>query len=248
MKGRILDGSSYEFPDKGYVNYLKSLLPRQIEPRPTGISDACAVDDLDDRLGVVAEILKTDREHPESLLFIESAQFVNPYAACRDAVKKTIENGGQEYIQLFPNQPRPLLWFGDEEHLTQFGATAASIETALILAERMDTSADQQQLDFYRQFVFDAYDLDIGEEYIRLELLSADRALVEDLIFNWTVAGNGEEALSVQEAGKTEVEFSLLGDVSEYFIRVVIHDQDGRYYLRGGFDLSELPAENGEAE
>jgi len=245
LKGRLVDGRAYEFPDKGYVNYLKSLLPGKLEGLAEGSGDACTVDDLDDRLKVVEDILQIDREQPEALLFIESAQYLNPYEPCRERVMQAMEANEGDYVQLFPGQPRPLLWFGDEEHLTQFGATAASIETALILAGRMDTPVNEQQLDFYRQFVFESYDLDIRQDSLQIALLPAESALAEELVFNWTVTWNGEEVFTNSETGQTAIAVPLAGDAVEYFIRVVIHDQDGRYYLRGGFDLSELPGGSG---
>lgn len=98
-----------DLPFKGYVNYFHSLSMDVPNPEDFTVKDDCNVWDMDDRLDVVTQILEINKESKGNLLFIESPQYVNKYAACQEQVIDHIEEQGGEYEILFEQEGRSRL-------------------------------------------------------------------------------------------------------------------------------------------
>ncbi|MDO9546325.1 MAG: hypothetical protein Q7J07_06200 [Pelolinea sp.] len=237
IKDKVEAGWHVDLPHQGYENYLKSLLPHE---KPSKSSDAiasCPTPDLEKRLSVTEDILRISRKDSEGLLFIEAPQYINKHENCRDQTVDLIERYDISYETLLKDQDRSLLWFGDDQHMTQFGAIIATVETAQILADQLNIGINRDMLAYYQSYFFRDYTLVQEGDTITLNLIPENVETIQDVNFTWNVSLNNESILKIEEKGKNKLNFTLPEPTGNYFIHIVIHNPAGNYYLRGGFDL-----------
>ncbi len=226
-----------ELPHKGYENYLKSILPGEIQSETPDEIASCPIDDFKDRLSVTEDILQINQKHSEDLLFVEAPQYINKYENCRDQAIDLIESYEVSYKTLFNDQGQSLLWFGDYQHMTQFGAIIASVETAELLAHELNIEIHPEALDYYRSYFFKDYTLVQEGDNISMNLIPDNNESLMDLVFKWEIFLDGESVYKIEEKGKNELKYALPEPIGDYFIHIMINNPTSNYYLRGGFDL-----------
>lgn len=225
-----------DLPHKGYENYLRSL-PLQPETPAADLVDGCAITDLDARLAAAAELLQIAQKEGQAVTLIEAPQYINPYATCREPIAATAERYGSTYLTLFVEPYRSPLWFGDDEHMTQFGAIIASVETAQFLADKLDIAINRDMLAYYRSYFYRDYTLEQTGNTVTLTLIPEDEAAIQAVDFAWDVSLNGDIIFESDGKGMNQLSFTLPDAKGEYFLHVVIHNPISSYYLRGGFEL-----------
>ena len=169
------------------------------------------------------------------MVIIETPQFENPFTNCREHTAELAAQYGVEYITLLNDAPRPPLWFGDDEHMTQFGALIASVETAQNLADMLDIAINQEMLAIYQRYFFQNYSLERDRDVVTVTLFPENLQAMADMHIAWYVTHNGESFLEVEEIGMLNLSFTLPEMDGKYFIRTVMFDPAIHYYLRGGF-------------
>lgn len=226
-----------DLPHQGYENYLRSLPPQQEPPQLSeGIGD-CSISDLEARLSVTEEILQIAQKEAQNITFIEAPQYLNLYENCRDQVVDLTEKYDVSYQTLLDGTYRSPLWFGDDEHMTQFGAIIASVETAQLLADQLNIDLNRDALAYYQSYFFLDYTLVPEGDSITLTLIPENYEAISDVDFIWKVSLNDQSILKIEEKGKNELNFTLPEPTGKYYINIVIHNPASSYYLRGGFDL-----------
>ena len=143
-----------ELPHQGYFNYMESLpqlKPGASEKQPPA---QCPITDLDKRLEVIRQIIQLDQTNQPKLMFVEAPQLLNDFEACRQEAIQRIRADGGDYQVLLQDEGRPRLWFGDHEHMTQFGAIIASVELAELLSQKLDLPVNEKALAYYRDLFF----------------------------------------------------------------------------------------------
>ena len=227
-----------ELEHRGYENYLVSLLPGQIKIEPPDETAPCPIPDFEGRLSVTEDILKINQKHSEDLLFIETPQYINKYENCRDQALELIEGYEVSYETLFNDQDRSLLWFGDHQHMTQFGAIIASVETAELLSHKLNIQMHPEPLNYYRSLFFQDYTLVHEGDNLSINLIPVNDEAVTDLVFRWEVFLDGKSVYIIKEKGENILEYTLPEPTGEYFIHIMITNPARDYSLRGGFDLN----------
>ena len=224
-------------PYQGYENYLKSL-PLDAERKPQTILDnACPVPDMAARLAVTEELLQTAQRAEQAMVVMETAQFVQQFPQCRDAAAELAGRYGVEYIQLMEDEALPPLWFGDEVHMTQFGAVIASVEVAQRIAELLEIPINRELLEVYQSYFFSGYTLEQNGGNVTVTLIPQDADAIREMQFQWDVSRNNEIFLEVEEAGMHSLRFTLPESGGNYFIHIVMYNPAIHYYLRGGITL-----------
>jgi len=226
----------FDLPYQGYENYLVSL-PLDTELDPDMEAGDCPILDFEERLTVTESILQNAKEDNQPVVIMETPQFVNPFARCRDQVVELAANFGVEYVPLMENDPRPPLWFGDDEHMTQFGALRASVETAQYLADALDIAINKEMLEIYQRYFFSDYTLDQDGNAVTITLIPDNPQALADMHFDWYVRHKSESYLEEEGIGMLELSFTLPETEGDYFIRVVMFDPAIHYYVRGGFSF-----------
>jgi len=228
-----------ELPHQGYFNYMESLLPIGWGGEPKPAPETCGIPDLPQRLEKTAEIIALDLENPAELLFVEAPQLVNDFAACREEVMRGVQALGGEYLTLLEDQSRARLWFGDHEHMTQFGALIASVELAERLAERLDLTVDAEALAFYRSYFFRDYTISRNSGQVSVQLIPYDEESASNLYFTWSLF-QGEQQLDQAEGiNQSQMTFTLPEPEGVYTLQVNIYNLDGSYNLRGIFNVPQ---------
>jgi hypothetical protein len=223
---------SVELPHKGYENYLKSLLPGQIQSKKPSEIGSCPTSDFEDRLSVTEDILQISQKHSEGLMFIEAPQYINEYENCRDQAIDLIESYDVSYETLFNDHGRSPLWFGDYQHMTQFGAIIASVETAELLAQNFNFDISPENLDYYRSYFFSDYTFTQEGNSINIILIPENNEALKNLDFKWEVFLDGKSIYKIEETGKNELKATLPEPVGTYFFHIMINNPDSDYYLR----------------
>ena len=226
-----------ELPHRGYENYLRSLLPGQIQSKIPDEIASCPISDFEDRLSVTEDILQINQKHLEDLLFIETPQYINEYENCRGQAINLVESYGVSYETLFNDQDRSPLWFGDYQHMTLFGAIIASVETAELLSRELNIQMNPEALNYYRSYFFRDYTLVQEGDSLRINLIPDNNEALVDLDFRWEVFLNDESVYKIEEKGKNELKYTLPEPIGDYFIHIMINNPAINYSLRGGFDL-----------
>ena len=226
-----------ELPHKGYENYLKSLTPWELEIESPGQNDPCPIPDFEDRLSVTEDILQKSNKHLGELFFIETPQYINKFENCRAQAVNLINRYEVPYTILFKEQDLPLLWFGDHQHMTQFGAIIASVETAEFLSDELNIEMNAEALNYYQSYFFIDYTIVQEGEKISINLVPYDKETFTDLIFKWEVFLNDKSILRIKAKGKNEITYTIPEPIGNYFIHIVIVNPTGNYPLRGGFDF-----------
>ena len=228
---------SVELPHKGYENYLKSILPGQIQSKAPNEIGSCPISDFEDRLSVTEDILQISQKHSGDLIFIEAPQYINKYENCRGQAINLIESYDVSYETIFNDQGRSPLWFGDYQHMTQFGAIIVSVETAELLANKLNIEMNPEMLNYYQSYFFSDYTLVQEDDFVSINLIPENNESLLDLDFKWEVFLNGESVYKIEKKGKNELKFTFPEPTGDYFIHIMINNPDSDYYLRGGFDL-----------
>jgi len=223
-----------ELPHKGYENYLVSL-PLEAEQEIYMESDNCSIADFEKRLEITEAMLQAAEQDGQQVVIMETPQFVNPFSDCRDQLAGLAERYGVAYVSLLDNAPRPPLWFGDDEHMTQFGALIASVETAQYLAETLDISINKEILALYQRYFFRDYTLEREGDRVTITLIPEDPQAMADMNIAWYATHKGESFLEEEEIGMVSLRFTLPETEGKYFIRTVMFDPAIHYYVRGGF-------------
>ena len=128
-----------------------------------------------------------------------------------------------------------LLWFGDHQHMTQFGAIIASVETAELLAKELDIKMNPEALNYYRSYFFNEYSIVHNGDEVTIKLDPMNEDSHKELIYKWEVFHNDDSILRHKAKGKNKLTFTLPEHIGEFFIHIVIVNPDGHYPLRGGF-------------
>ena len=226
-----------ELPHRGYENYLISLLPGQIQIEAPDKTASCPISDFEGRLSVTEDILQINQKHSEDLLFIETLQYINKYENCRDQAMELIESYEVSYETLLNDQARSPLWFGDDEHMTLFGAIISSVETAEILSRELNIQMSPEVLNYYRSFYFRDYTLIQEGDNLSINLIPVNDEALNDLVFQWEIFLDGESVHKIKEKGKNKLEYTLPEPTGAYFIHIMITNPAREFSLRGGFDL-----------
>jgi len=226
-----------ELPHRGYENYMVSLLPGQIQSKTQDETASCPISDFEDRLSVTEDILKINQKHSEDLLFIETPQYINEYENCRDQAMELIEGYEVSYETLINDQARSPLWFGDDEHMTLFGAIISSVETAELLSRKLNIPMHPELLNYYRSFFFKDYIFVQEGDNLIINLIPVNDEVLIDLAFQWEIFLDGESIYKIKEEGKNKLEYTLPEPTGTYFIHIMITNPARDYSLRGGFDL-----------
>jgi len=229
--------NALELPHQGYFNYLESLPPLEAGASSIDVPAECPLSDLEERLAATKDLIELDKQTEESLVFIEAPQLLNDFEACRTEVIQQIESYGGDYAVLLQDQARPRLWFGDHEHMTQFGALVASVELAELLADRLGIPLDEQALAFYRSYFFKDYTLTRSGSQVNVKLMPYDDELSSNLYFKWTLYQN-DEPLDVSEGtNQNKLTVNLPEAEGTYYLDVMIYNLSGGYSLRGRFNV-----------
>ena len=236
LKNELIHGRHVELPHQGYFNYMEPLSPNAQDPLIIEESDECTVEDMQERLAVVEDILKIDAQDDEGLIFFEAPQYKNEYAGCREQVVDLIGEYGIDHKRLFQSQSPSRLWFADDQHINQFGAVIASVETAEILADKLDIEIDEEAFEFYRSYFFKDYTLVVEDDQVTVNLIPFDDETPSNLYFIWTLEHDGEEVQKVEGIRLLEQSFVLPDPEEEYTLDVGIYNMSGSYSLRGVFD------------
>jgi len=237
IKNRLSSGNRVDLPHRGYENYLKSLLPNEIKLKTTESISACQISDFEERLSVLKEILEIDKIHSGQMILIEAPQFINEYENCSNEVIDLAGSYQTSYESLLKEQGRSTLWFGDKQHMTQFGAIIASVEIAELLADKLDITVNQEKLDYYRSYFFRDYTLvqDGGDFTIRL--IPYENEVITDLVFIWEIFLDGESIYKFEEKGKNELVYSLPKQSGDAYVLIKINNPASNYLLRGRIDI-----------
>jgi len=234
LRQRIDADWQVELPYQGYENYLVSL-PLETEYAIDVDSGACPIPDFNERLQITENMLQAATQDGQAVVMIETPQFVNPFAGCREQTTALAARYGVEYISLLDDAPRPPLWFGDDEHMTQFGALIASVETAQYLADRLDIAINKDILEIYRRYFFSDYTFEREGDMVEIALFPDNPQAMANMNITWYGMHNGESFLEEGEDGMITLIFQLPELDAKYFIRVVMFDPAIHYYVRGGF-------------
>jgi len=234
LKQRIDNEWHIALPYQGYENYLVSL-PLETEQEINLVTGNCSIPDFDERLQITETMLQAAEQDGQQVVIIETPQFENPFTNCREQTAELAAQYGVEYITLLNDAPRPPLWFGDDEHMTQFGALIASVETAQNLADMLDIAINQEMLAIYQRYFFQNYSLERDRDVVTVTLFPENLQAMADMHIAWYVTHNGESFLEVEEIGMLNLSFTLPEMDGKYFIRTVMFDPAIHYYLRGGF-------------
>lgn len=237
IKNNWGSNQNVELPHKGYENYLKSLLPGQIQMKTPDEIGSCPISDFEDRLSATEDILQINQKHSEELIFIEAPQYINKYENCRDQAVDLIESYDVAYETLFNDQGRSPLWFGDYQHMTQFGAIIASVETAELLAHKLNFNISPENLNYYRSYFFSDYTFIQEGNSVSINLIPENNEVLINLNFKWEVFLDGKSIYKIEENGKNELKYTLPEPTGAYFFHIVINNPNSDYYLRGGFNL-----------
>ena len=237
LKNRREAGWHEVLPYQGYENYLRSLpLNAQRDPQ-TNLESTCSVPDMAARLTVTEQMLQRAQRAEQLMVIMETAQFVQQFPQCRDAATALAEHYGVEYIQLMEDEELPPLWFGDEVHMTQFGAVIASVEMAQRIAELLEIPINRELLEVYQTYFFSGYTLEQNGDSVTVTLIPHDPEAIQEMQFQWDVSRNNEIFLEVEEAGIHALGFTLPEPSGNYFIHIVMYNPAIHYYLRGGISL-----------
>ena len=236
FKEKIKADGHIDLPYKGYENYLKSL-PPETSGAVSADAENCSIQDLNARLSAAEEIMRISQERGQKLLLVEAPQYLNLHGNCTEQVSDLSERYAIPYQKLLEENYHSPLWFADDQHMTQFGAMIASVETARLLAEELDIAWNKDMLAYYRSYFFHNYTLVQEEDVVTLTLIPENPEAIQDVDFTWTVSHEGEAFSKTEEKGKNSLSFTLPQPTGRYFIHVVIHNPISDYYLRGGFDL-----------
>lgn len=234
LRQRIDADWQVELPYQGYENYLVSL-PLETEYAIDVDSGACPIPDFNERLQITESMLQAAAQEGQAVVIMETPQFVNPFTGCREQTAAMAARYGVDYISLLDDAPRPPLWFGDDEHMTQFGALIASVETAQYLADRLDIAINKDMLAIYRRYFFSDYTLEREGDMVEITLFPDNPQAMANMTITWYGMHNGESFLEEGEDGMVTLEFQLPELDGKYFIRVVMFDPAIHYYVRGGF-------------
>lgn len=226
-----------ELAHKGYFNYMESLPPLKAGVDEDDPPAVCAVADLKQRLETTKEIMNLDSENAPALMFVEAPQLVNEFEACRREVIEAIRNWGGDYQVLLQDQERPRLWFGDHEHMTQFGAVIASVELARLLAEKLDLKVDTRALAYYQTYFFNDYKINRDGREVEVNLIPYDGEAISDLYFTWTLHRDGEEIEKIEGLRQNELTVTLPASDGKYYFHVEIYNPAGAYLLRGNLNI-----------
>ena len=232
------DDEPVELPHQGYFNYMEPLSRGAQDPLTIVESDKCPLTDMQARLAVVEDILQVDVQQGGELVFIEAPQYRNEEAGCRAQVVDVVESYNGDYERLFQGQSPSRLWYADDQHVTQFGAIIASVETAELLAQKAGLEMDQEALAFYRSYFFRDYDLKVEDGQVKVSLIPFDEEAASNLYFTWTLErqDDGEDVFQIEGVRLLEQTFDLPDPDEEYSLDVGIYNLDGSYSLRGTFD------------
>jgi len=223
-------------PHQGYENYLKSL-PLDAERDMGSAGKACTVPDLAARLTVTEGMLLAAQRAEQKMVIMETPQFVSQFPACKQAAVDLAARYGVDYINLMEDEALQPLWFGDEVHMTQFGAIIASVETAQRMAEMLDIPINHELLAVYQSYFFRGYTLEQDGAEVTVTLIAEDKAAIQEMQFAWKVSRNNELFLDIEQAGMHTLRFTLPEPSGEYFIHIVMYNPAIHYYLRGGLTL-----------
>lgn len=230
-------GGRVALSEKGYVNYLRSMLPDQMGTEGEAESVSCLTEDLTERLAVVEEIIHISREEPGGVIFLEAPQVANAFEGCRPQAEDFFERQDVPHAVLMDNRPLPLLYFGDDEHMTMFGAVIASVETAEHLSRELDIPMKPEELSYYRSYIFTDYVVEQSGDQLYIELVPAAPEALKDLVFTWEISIDGESKWKTEKVGKNAFSYTLPQADGEYFVYVLINNPTGPFYLRGGFTI-----------
>ena len=236
LKTKLEAKGHIDLPHKGYENYLKSLPPQTGESAPP-IPVDCSISDLAARLAAAEEIIQMSRERGQRLALIEAPQYINLHESCSEQVIDLSAQYDIPYYALLTEQFHSPLWFADDQHMTQFGAIIASVETARILADQLDIAWNKDMLAYYRSYFFLDYTLVQEGDTVTLTLIPEELEAIQDVDFTWTISLEGEAFSKTEEKGMNSISFTLVQPTGNYFIHVIIHNPVSDYYLRGGFNL-----------
>lgn len=237
IKKKLDAGWHVDLPFQGYENYLTSL-PPQLEPSQASAELVeCAIPDFDERLSITKNILQISQNNQQDLILIEAPQHQNQYENCKNKVVGLVEGYNFSYQTLLENHNRSPLWFGKDQHMTQFGAIIASVETAQLLADKLNIDINREALVYYQSYFFRDYTLVHEDDSVTLTLIPENIEAITDVDFIWTVTLDGQEVFKIEEKGKNELSFTLPEPNGRYYIHIVIHNPVSDYYLRGGFSL-----------
>ncbi len=234
----VIEKGEVELPQQGYANYMESL--PQLKP---GASEKqpptdCPITDMEERLAVVRKIIALSEASQPRLMFVEAPQLLNDFEACREQVIDGTRAEGGDYQVLLQGKGRSRLWFGDHEHMTQFGAIIASVDLAQLLSQKLDLPVNEDALAYYRTYFFKDYTVTRTDDEVTVRLLPYDKSTAGSLKYKWMLfSSDGQKVDAKTGIGKNEMTFTLPDPQASYYLHVEIFNLSGGYFLRGDFEV-----------
>jgi hypothetical protein len=236
----ILNGKNVPivFENQGYLRLTAPLLPDAAQANDAGDPGICPVPDINDRLLITENVIQISTQHPSTLLFMEAPTISNKYKGCQRPINTLLEKHAISHYQLIDTTGYPQLWFRDSNHLTQFGAIIASIETAQHLSETLNIQMNLQELEYFKSYQFKDYTILHDGNRININLIPFDEEAAKKINYQWEVYYKNQLIHKVEIPGDHEFGFTLPDSSGNYVIKVTLNNPAGSYTLKGEFPLA----------
>ena len=223
----------------GYTQRKDPLQEEELKKVDFDEFNTCPNPDLGSRLKTTEQVFKIDQGHPSQLVFIEAPTLTDKYRACVSSTDELFQTYGKPYHRLFEDVKPAMLLYNDPDHLSQFGAIIASIETARILSDELGYAIDPQVLAYYESYQFKDYTLVEDGNRLEFSLIPFDQAQLESLDFTWEVLVKGSPIHKETRRGGTIFVYEFKELPEKYMLRVTINNPAGDYELVGEFTFIE---------
>ena len=224
--------------NQGYHQLSPILNPVEDQVNNFKEPDICLASNFADRLSATEETLRIDESDPSTLLFIESPTYLNEYKGCKSQIYNLLDSFAISHHKLFDNMDLSYLWFYDPNHLSQFGAVIASIETAQLLSENLGIPMNLDALEYFKSYQFKEYQFKKDDKSIYINLIPFDEESSKNLNYQWEVLQDGKIIHMEEIQGGNKFNFILPDLIENYSIMVKINNPGGDYELVGMFPIT----------
>jgi len=233
-----------EIENQGYYPLYNPLLPGKVrKASKCGEQCDCPVSDFNDRLKATDDVLRIDESDLSTLLIIEAPRNPNLCNCCKNQTFALLDSYGIAHFDILENIAASSLWFHKSNHVTQFGAVIASIETAQLLSEKLDIAMNQDALEYFKSFQFRDYTFTKDDKTVSITLIPLNEEVSKNLNYHWVVLRDGE-IFHEEIQGGNQFDFILPDPKGNYLIRVKINNPGGDYELVGEFSVNkDIPSE-----
>ena len=228
-----------ELEDGGYLPIQYPIFPGEISYSPTEEVSSCPVADMENRLAIFDQLLDNNQTTQNKLMLLEAPVYTNRYKTCQEMTNSLTNQYSTHYVKLFNNHELTDLLFGDEAHLSQFGAIIASVRAAEIISEEINITPDPIAIEYYESYFFSDYLLTLENNRVTISLTPIYPQYVGSLSFEWKAFQNGKLIPTKTDGNGIDNQFSFIlpDPTKEYEINVVINNPAGDYELIGIFQI-----------